>query len=499
MAIKDRLSKDKIRAAVQLADETLFTSAYSSDANIAKNNEDKNKREYIKKLMEAVFFNNDERVNVIFYANHSLKDVSDILLEEAKKYNVEQVIALGIGLEDLGYVDKTARCLILGNCAFDDHLKEKLMWLDNDYRYQWIWHTEEQIKKMVPVYPNFNHDFKTKIVMLWDDQAVVPDEYKPKFDELRRIYYNEQLRINEDFWDTLLYDKEVMTIRADMVAPIPNRYWASRLKCDESCIWSMLNDMVYSINSNEYKEEMARLEEIKRLLNSMQIKRLHFNTDAGTDFRISLTEHSKWISEPHLRYNGKRIVRYYNNFPSFEIFTSPDCYTAEGRVVLTKPNFRVGVNEGIYSFRRGKLTKCQTDNKSWNQKALDKENNLFRIGEIALVPITSPLNKANIFKAGETSDRFFESVINGDPNVTSSGRFNSVNLDENTGCHLALGDSYTVATDLGNVSKEIMRKNRFNVANKHFDFVFGDDSISVEAEVSGRRKILLMEDGKWKI
>ena len=39
----------------------------------------------------------------------------------------------------------------------------------------------------------------------------------------------------------------------------------------------------------------------------------------------------------------------------------------------------------------------------------------------------------------------------------------------------------------------------FFESDYHTDYVFGDDSISVEAETKGKQKILLMDKGRWKI
>jgi leucyl aminopeptidase (aminopeptidase T) len=44
-----------------------------------------------------------------------------------------------------------------------------------------------------------------------------------------------------------------------------------------------------------------------------------------------------------------------------------------------------------------------------------------------------------------------------------------------------------------------MRDNNFNVSDYHYDFVFGNDSIMVEAETEGHKKVLLMDKGIWKI
>ena len=43
------------------------------------------------------------------------------------------------------------------------------------------------------------------------------------------------------------------------------------------------------------------------------------------------------------------------------------------------------------------------------------------------------------------------------------------------------------------------KKYHFNDSRWHHDFVFGNDSVTVEADLGRNRKILLLENGTWKI
>ena len=99
-----------------------------------------------------------------------------------------------------------------------------------------------------------------------------------------------------------------------------------------------------------------------------------------------------------------------------------------------------------------------------------------RIGEIALVSQNTPLARTG---------QFYDSVI----------------LDENTGCHFALGNSLRecIGVDDKRLEEKGKRYYHYFTSDYHTDYVFGDDSISVEAETKGKQKVLLMDKGRWKI
>lgn len=74
-------------------------------------------------------------------------------------------------------------------------------------------------------------------------------------------------------------------------------------------------------------------------------------------------------------------------------------------------------------------------------------------------------------------------------------------MDENSGCHLALGNSIDKCIDL---PESILNEGKkmdyvFYNSSHHQDLVFGDDSVTVEAETSNSGKKLLLENGRWKI
>lgn len=123
------------------------------------------------------------------------------------------------------------------------------------------------------------------------------------------------------------------------------------------------------------------------------------------------------------------------------------------------------IENAIFDFSKGRLIRCHSESDIFNSIVLYPTYKLNRIGEIALVSQSSPL--AN---TGE----FYDSSL----------------LDENTGCHFALGNS--ISDCIGIKKEKFMKKSaqyyHYNTSDFHTDLIFGDSSITVEAETTGRKK-----------
>lgn len=392
------------------------------------------KKNYLRKLFSTII---GDRIpsNLILYASYSLDDIRDIVFEIKDEYNIKNII------------------------FFDyDYEKTKSFFNSNP--------TNDEIERFVPKYlvPNG----PTRIIYFNN----VTDVCDNRFDEVGEKYYDYLEKKNKDFYKYLIEEKKYNRT----VTLCPNKEWAKALYGNEDKLydlWLLANEIIPT--SEKIKEEVKERAERKRLLQEMNIHNLYFYNKLGTDFKLSLTKHSLWTMEPGY-IDG--VFNHYN-FPSYEIYTSPNCYSAEGKIVLSKERgfyYDIIVKEGEFTFSKGKLIKCQTNDESFDKILFNKKNRLFRLGEIALVSQESPLAKQNMY-------------------------FNSVILDENSGCHFAFGNSIKECID---IDDEVLKKKgfsyyRYNHSMYHEDFVFGDDSIMVEAETSNKKKILLMENGKWKI
>lgn len=393
------------------------------------------KKNYLRRILD-VSLNNRDYSTVVFQASFCLDEIKKIIEEIKDEYHIDNVI----------FID------------FDND-KIKSFYESNP--------TVKEIEQFIPKFPK--NIGNMKIVYFNNNITDFSNNY---YSDYSVKYYKHLMEYNKEVFDRI----QNLSSCDKTVTVCPNKDWAegligSKEQLDE--LWIKISKTLLS--PDESKKEIEKRIEKKKELNRMGIRNLCFYTDLGTDFRISLNPHSIWVCEP----NDTEGVFNFFNFPSYEICTSPNCYSAEGKIVLSKKSrfyYDSLVENAIFEFSKGQLISSKSNSELFDSVVLNKKNKMNRIGEIALVSQSSFLAK---------SGDFYDSVI----------------LDENTGCHFALG--YSLDDCIGVKKTKIKEKGaryyRYNTSNYHTDLVFGNDSISVEAETKDKKKVLLMEKGMWKI
>ena len=397
-----------------------------------------NKEEYIRKMIE-LGCNPLEYNNIVIISDTSLDNVKHIFLKLKEEYNIDQML----------FIDRDERRL---------------------YEFFKTNPSEEEIDRYVEKQPELKNPEKTKIIFNYPSHydgysKRLSNEYKDQLKLYRKIDRNS----NGAIYD-LSHVKEHL-----MITCIPDKSWAKYLlgsKNKEKKLWNLVNKIVP--NTKEYRELIEKNKEIEEYLSKSRIKNLHFYSNLGTDFNIGLSSHSLWTTEPEIVDNKE----FFFNFPSYEIYTSPNAYTAKGKIVLSKACIFYGnrISEGEFTFERGKCKKVDTDCDYFNKVVKNKKNNMDRIGEVALVSNDSPIAILN---------RTFDNLL----------------LDENAGCHFALGYAINECIDID--KEKLMKKGKkyykFNDSRYHHDLVFGNESITVEADLGNNKKVLLLENGAWRI
>lgn len=224
---------------------------------------------------------------------------------------------------------------------------------------------------------------------------------------------------------------------------IPNSYWSANLGISEE-------ELFYRIFNMTFRESI--LEGKKEFLDSLNITKLYFKNSLGTNLRVGLTNNFKWNGNKFMANN----ISYLPNIPCLEIFTSPNKFEVDGTLVSSKPLYYKGhiINNYELTFKDGIVIK----NKNLDE-ILNLEENLKFSGEIALV-------------------LGFDEFL-----------YRTILLDENTGCHLALGNSY---------KNNISEIDKINYATKHIDLVFGTLDLEVYADTK-LGHIKLIENGVLKV
>jgi aminopeptidase len=211
-----------------------------------------------------------------------------------------------------------------------------------------------------------------------------------------------------------------------VIAAVPGRAWAKKvfpsLGEDEAveALWNAILKTTRVDNGDpveNWKNHNNFLFTQRAKLNDLNLDKLIYKSNNGTDFEVSLIEDSRWCGGSDTLHDG----RLYNpNLPTEEIFISPLAGKCSGTVVATKPLSYMGelIEDFSIRFENGRAVEVKARR---NQKLLEQmismDEGAAMLGEVALVPFNSPINETGIL--------FYNTLF-----------------DENACCHLALGTGF---------------------------------------------------------
>ena len=208
-------------------------------------------------------------------------------------------------------------------------------------------------------------------------------------------------------------------------------------------------------------------------LNSLGIQSLHYKSERGTDLKVGMIKDAMFLGGGEYTLQGN----FFNpNIPSEEVFITPARGKAEGIVYSTKPlSYRGELIENFsIRFENGKAVEVHAEK---NEKLLELMINLDEgssyLGECALVPCSSPINKTGIL--------FYNTLF-----------------DENAVCHLALGEGFTNSIkDFEQYTLEQLHQKGVNESMLHEDFMIGDETLSITATTYNGDVVEIFRNGEW--
>ena len=230
---------------------------------------------------------------------------------------------------------------------------------------------------------------------------------------------------------------------------------------------SDLDDPIAAWNAHN-----ANLKERRRILNEKNYASLHFR-GPGTDLIVGLADGHRWAGGESVSEAG---ITCNPNVPTEEVFTTPHCQRVNGFVTSTKPlSLQGNIVEDIrVRFVDGKIVEA-TASKGNDalQHLLATDENSCRLGEIALVPHSSPISASGLL--------FFNTLF-----------------DENAACHMAVGQSYGKCVEGGNdMSKEELFARGGNHSNVHVDWMIGSGEIDIDGITASGASEPVMRKGEW--
>jgi len=266
------------------------------------------------------------------------------------------------------------------------------------------------------------------------------------------------------------------------IAAVPGAAWAKKLfptlrtSAAVERLWEAILDTsrVYDDPIEEWRLHNENLSKKCEYLNSLKIKSLHYTSDNGTDLEVGLLADALFCAGGEYAL-GSGI--YFNpNIPSEETFTSPDKDKAEGIVYSSMPLSYGGqlIDNFWLRFEGGKVVEVGAEkNVELLREMIAMDEGAAKLGEVALVPYSSPIRKSGIL--------FYNTLF-----------------DENAACHLAIGRGFTnVLRNYENMTEEQAHEYGINDSVTHVDFMIGTKDLSITALTEDGKTVQIFKDGEW--
>ncbi|TPP09556.1 aminopeptidase [Rhizobium glycinendophyticum] len=221
-----------------------------------------------------------------------------------------------------------------------------------------------------------------------------------------------------------------------------------------------------------WAEHNAELKKRSSWLNGERFAALHF-TGPGTDLTVGLADGHEWHGGASTAKNG---VTCNPNIPTEEVFTTPHALKVEGHVSSTKPLSHQGtlIDNIQVRFEGGRIVEAKASKgEAVLNKVLDTDEGARRLGEVALVPHSSPISASGVL--------FYNTLF-----------------DENASCHIALGQCYSKCfLDGASLSQDQIKAQGGNSSLIHIDWMIGSDKVDIDGIRADGSKVPVMRKGEW--
>jgi aminopeptidase len=293
-------------------------------------------------------------------------------------------------------------------------------------------------------------------------------------------------RVDTFFKATLKHIKPTIDLRVRNVMPLaiaagPISGWSDKVFADipaesrKAKAWDTIFDICRIKESDPvsaWSDHIAGLDARCKYMNRKQFAALKL-TAPGTDLSIGLPKGHIWESA---RMTSQGGIDFVANIPTEEIFSMPHKDQTEGFVSTTKPLCLGGglVEDIVLTFSGGKVVNA-TAKKGEERlhKLLETDEGILHLGEIAMVPNSSPISQTGLL-------------------------FYSILIDENASNHIALGRAYRCSVENGSsMSDAEFAEVGGNTSLDHQDLMIGSGEMDVVGLFEDGSSEPIMKSGEW--
>jgi aminopeptidase len=261
----------------------------------------------------------------------------------------------------------------------------------------------------------------------------------------------------------------------------PGTSWAKEVFPgeEEDIAVARLADAIFAASRVDQEDPIAAwaahnkaLRQRTEWLNGQRFSALHYS-GPGTDLTIGLADGHEWQGGASVAKNG---ITCNANIPTEEVFTTPHALRVEGRVRSTKPLSHQGtLIDGIeVRFEAGRIVEAKaTRGEDVFVKLIDTDEGARRLGEVALVPHSSPISQSGIL-------------------------FLNTLFDENASCHIALGQCYSKCfLDGSSLTPDQIAARGGNKSLIHVDWMIGSAEIEIDGVRADGSRVPVFRKGEW--
>ena len=266
-----------------------------------------------------------------------------------------------------------------------------------------------------------------------------------------------------------------------LIVSTPNKDWANKLFPDLPAneriqkLWEVIFKICRideADPTSAWQKHNENLHKRCDYLNQKQYNALKL-TSPETNLTVGLPKEHLWKGGSVKTLQGFDFTA---NIPTEEVFTMPHKDKVDGVVKTTRPVFFQGkvVDECLLKFSEGRITEAKA--KIGNDhilKVIEVDEGARRLGEIALVPNSSPISQTGML-------------------------FYNILIDENAANHIALGQAYRESLKDGDeLTEEEFLAAGGNNSLIHIDFMIGSGEMNIDGILEDGTIEPVMQNGEW--
>jgi len=265
------------------------------------------------------------------------------------------------------------------------------------------------------------------------------------------------------------------------IVAYPGTDWAKLVfpDVDEEMAVKKLAEAIFAASRVDGDDPVAAWEEHNKVLakktawlNGQDFASLNF-VGPGTNLTVGLADGHEWMGGEA---KAKNSITCNPNIPTEEVFTTPHGLKVEGYVCSTKPLSYNGtlIEDISVKFNEGRIVEAKASRgEDVFINMLDTDAGARRLGEVALVPHSSPISQSGTL--------FYNTLF-----------------DENAACHIALGQCYSKCfRDSQNITPEQVVAKGGNESQIHVDWMIGSDKIDIDGITKNGDKVPVFRKGEW--